>query len=76
MRPFKLSHFHRMEEKTEYIGKVDPFSFLTFFMISPEKLAESKIFHSRVNPIVFGNKRSNRTTDMGENVPPKPVFRV
>ncbi len=32
--------------------------------------------HSCVNPIVFGNNRPNRTTDMGENVPPKPVFRV
>ncbi len=32
--------------------------------------------HSWVNPIVFGNNRPNRTTDMGENVPPKPVFRV
>ncbi len=31
---------------------------------------------SWVNPIVFGNNRPNRTTDMGENVPPKPVFRV
>ncbi len=25
--------------------------------------------HSRVNPIVFGNNRPDRTTDMGENVP-------
>ncbi len=32
--------------------------------------------HSWVNPIVFRNSRPNRTTDMGENVPPKPVFRV
>ncbi len=32
--------------------------------------------HSWVNPIVFGNNRPNRTTDMGENVPPKPIFRV
>ncbi len=32
--------------------------------------------HSWVNPIVFGNNRPNRTTDMGGNVPPKPVFRV
>ncbi len=30
--------------------------------------------YPRVNPIVFGNKRPNRTADMGENVPPKPVF--
>ncbi len=29
--------------------------------------------HSWVNPIVFGNNRPNRTTDMGENVSPKPV---
>ncbi len=27
-----------------------------------------------VNPIIFGNNRPNRTTDIGENVPPKPVF--
>ncbi len=32
--------------------------------------------HSWVKPIVFGNNRSNRTTDMGENVPPKQVLRV
>ncbi len=32
--------------------------------------------HSWVNPIVFGNNRSNRTTDVGENGLPKPVFRV
>ncbi len=32
--------------------------------------------HSWVNPIVFGNNRPNRTTDMGENEPPKPVSRV
>ncbi len=32
--------------------------------------------HSKVDPIVFGNNRPNRTTDMGKNVPPKPVFRV
>ncbi len=32
--------------------------------------------HSWVNSIVFGNNRPNRTTDMGENVTPKPVFRV
>ncbi len=32
--------------------------------------------HSWVNPIVFGNNRPNRTTDMGENVPPKLFFRV
>ncbi len=32
--------------------------------------------HSWVNLIVFGNDRPNKTTDMGENVPPKPVFRV
>ncbi len=32
--------------------------------------------HSWVNPIVFGNSRANRTTDMGENVFPKPVLRV
>ncbi len=33
--------------------------------------------HSWVNPIVFGNSLPNRTTtDMGENVPPKRVFRV
>ncbi len=30
--------------------------------------------HSRVNPIVFGNNRPNRTTDMGENVPPNQFF--
>ncbi len=27
-----------------------------------------------VNPIVFGNNRSNRTTDIGENVPTTPVL--
>ncbi len=32
--------------------------------------------HSWVNPVVFGNNRPNRATNMGENVPPKPVFRV
>ncbi len=32
--------------------------------------------HSWVNRIVFGNNRSNRTTDIGENVPSKPVFRI
>ncbi len=33
--------------------------------------------HSWVKPIVvFGNNRPNKTTYMGENVPPKPVFRV
>ncbi len=32
--------------------------------------------HSRVNPIVFGNNRPNRTTDVGENVAPELVFRV
>ncbi len=32
--------------------------------------------HSWMNPIIFGNNRPNRTTDMGENVPSKPVFRV
>ncbi len=32
--------------------------------------------YSWVNPIVFGNNWPNRTTDMGGNVPPKPVFRV
>ncbi len=32
--------------------------------------------HPWMNPIVFGNNRPNRTTDMGENVPPKLVFRV
>ncbi len=30
--------------------------------------------HPWVNPIVFGNNRANRTTDMGENAPPKWVF--
>ncbi len=30
--------------------------------------------HSWANPIVFGNNRSNRTTDMGKNVSAKPVF--
>ncbi len=29
--------------------------------------------HSSVNPMVFGNSRSNGTTDMGENVTRKPV---
>ncbi len=32
--------------------------------------------HSWVNLIVFGNNRPNGTTDMGENAPLKPVFRV
>ncbi len=32
--------------------------------------------HSWVNPIVFGNNRPNRTTNMGESVPLKPVFQV
>ncbi len=32
--------------------------------------------HSWVNHIVFGNNRPNRTTYMGENVPPKLVFLV
>ncbi len=27
-----------------------------------------------VNSTVFGNNRPNRTTDMGGNMPPKPVF--
>ncbi len=31
--------------------------------------------YSWVNPIVFGNNGPNRTTYMGENVPPKQVFR-
>ncbi len=35
-----------------------------------------RVHSSWVNPIVFGNNRPNRTTDVGENVPPKPVFRV
>ncbi len=26
--------------------------------------------------IIFGNNRPNRITDLGENVPPKPVFRL
>ncbi len=30
--------------------------------------------HTWVNHIIFGNNRSNRTTDMGENVPSKLVF--
>ncbi len=30
--------------------------------------------HSWVNPIVFGNNRSNRTTYMGKNVPQNQVF--
>ncbi len=30
--------------------------------------------HSLVNPIVFGNNRPNRSADIGENVPPIPVF--
>ncbi len=30
--------------------------------------------HPRVNPIGFGNNRPNRSTDMGENVPLKPIF--
>ncbi len=30
--------------------------------------------HPWVNSIVFGNNRPHRTTNMGENVPPKPVF--
>ncbi len=30
--------------------------------------------HPRVNPIVYGNNRSNRTTDMEEKVHPKQVF--
>ncbi len=30
--------------------------------------------HPWVNSIVFGNNRLNRTTAMGGNVPPKPVF--
>ncbi len=34
------------------------------------------LVHSWVNPIVFGNNGPNRTTYMGENVPPKPIFRV
>ncbi len=29
---------------------------------------------SWVNPTVFGNNRPNRTSDMGENAPSKPVF--
>ncbi len=32
--------------------------------------------YSWENRIVFENNRPNRTTDMGENVPPKQVFRV
>ncbi len=31
---------------------------------------------SWMTPIIFGNNRPNRTTDMGENVPPKPIFWV
>ncbi len=32
--------------------------------------------HLWVSPIICGNNRPNGTTDMGENVPPKPVFQV
>ncbi len=32
--------------------------------------------HLRVNSIVFGNNRPNRTTDKGENVLPRKVFRL
>ncbi len=27
-----------------------------------------------VKPIVFGNNQPDRITDIGENVPPKPIF--
>ncbi len=30
--------------------------------------------HTRVTPIFFGNSRSDRTADLGENVAPKLVF--
>ncbi len=30
--------------------------------------------HSWVNPIVFGNNRPNRTTDIGESVPKNQFF--
>ncbi len=45
-------------------------SFETIFM----KFTWWVPIHQWVNPIVFGNNRPNRTTGMGENVPPKPVF--
>ncbi len=32
--------------------------------------------HSWVNPIVLGNNWPNRTTYIGENMPPKSIFRV
>ncbi len=37
------------------------------------ELVFMKFTREWVDPIVFGNNRPNRTTDMGENVSPKPV---
>ncbi len=45
-------------------------SFEQIFM----KFTWSVRVHLRLNPIVFGNNRTNRTTHKGKNVPPKQVF--
>ncbi len=40
------------------------------------KFAQLVRVYTWVNPVVFGNNWHNKTSDMGENMPPKTVFGI